>query len=185
VDGKVTPLGEPQTFTAVPLANTTTPAKDRPALVATQEKIARLQRAVLGAVEAAHEAQNHLTLLRKALQDTPGASPALAERARSLDAQLLDLLVSLTGDPVKASRNEPTPPSIRARVERMVEDQWTSTSDITGTNRRAYEIAGAQFTTALATLRTLVDSDLAKLEADAESAGAPWTPGRVPEWKPE
>lgn len=185
VDGKVTPLGESQTFTAVTLANTSTPAKDRPALVAYQEKIARLQRAVLGAVDAAHEAQNHVALLRKALQDTPGASPALMDRARALDTQLQDLLVSLTGDPVRATRNEPTPPSIRARVERMVEDQWASTSDITGTNRHVYEIAGSQFTAALATLRTLVDTDLAKLEADAEAVGAPWTPGRVPEWKPE
>jgi hypothetical protein len=28
----------------------------------------------------------------------------------------------------------------------------------------------------------LVDVDLAKLERDMEAAGAPWTPGRVPEW---
>ena len=26
------------------------------------------------------------------------------------------------------------------------------------------------------------DVDLAKLEKDMEAAGAPWTPGRVPEW---
>jgi hypothetical protein len=24
-----------------------------------------------------------------------------------------------------------------------------------------------------------------KLEADAEAAGAPWTPGRLPDWKKE
>jgi hypothetical protein len=34
----------------------------------------------------------------------------------------------------------------------------------------------------LGKLRTLVDTDLAKLEKDMEAAGAPWTPGRVPEW---
>jgi hypothetical protein len=29
----------------------------------------------------------------------------------------------------------------------------------------------------------LVEVDLTKLEKDMESAGAPWTPGRVPEWR--
>jgi hypothetical protein len=27
--------------------------------------------------------------------------------------------------------------------------------------------------------------DLRRLEADADAAGAPWTPGRLPTWKPE
>jgi hypothetical protein len=34
----------------------------------------------------------------------------------------------------------------------------------------------------LAKLRTLVEGDLVKLEKALEAAGAPWTPGRVPEW---
>jgi len=37
----------------------------------------------------------------------------------------------------------------------------------------------------LSKLRTLVETDLAGLEAKAEAAGAPWTPGRVPRWTPE
>jgi hypothetical protein len=32
-------------------------------------------------------------------------------------------------------------------------------------------------------LHTLVEVDLTKLEKDMEAAGAPWTPGRVPEWQ--
>jgi hypothetical protein len=34
-------------------------------------------------------------------------------------------------------------------------------------------------------LRRLVESDLAGIERDAEAAGAPWTPGRLPDGKPE
>jgi hypothetical protein len=46
----------------------------------------------------------------------------------------------------------------------------------------SYRIAAAEFADQLAKLRTLVDVDLAKLEKDMEATGAPWTPGRVPEW---
>jgi hypothetical protein len=55
----------------------------------------------------------------------------------------------------------------------------------TSTHRQAYEIASEEFAQQLASLRTLVQVDLAKLEKSMEQAGAPWTTGRLPEWKPE
>ncbi len=45
-----------------------------------------------------------------------------------------------------------------------------------------YNIAAGEFAEELGKLRALVEVDLAKLEKDMEAAGAPWTPGRVPEW---
>ena len=35
----------------------------------------------------------------------------------------------------------------------------------------------------LGRLRPLIEGDLARLEKAMEAAGAPWTPGRIPEWK--
>ncbi len=32
-------------------------------------------------------------------------------------------------------------------------------------------------------LRQLIEVDLQRLEKQMEAAGAPWTPGRIPEWK--
>ena len=52
----------------------------------------------------------------------------------------------------------------------------------TPTHLDAYNIAASEFTEALAKLHTLVAVDFARLEKDMEAAGAPWTPGRVPEW---
>jgi hypothetical protein len=34
----------------------------------------------------------------------------------------------------------------------------------------------------LTRLRTLVETDVARLEKAMEAAGAPWTPGRIPVW---
>jgi hypothetical protein len=55
----------------------------------------------------------------------------------------------------------------------------------TQTHLDAYAIAADEFSQQLAKLRTLIQVDLAKLEKDMEAAGAPWTPGRVPEWQEE
>jgi hypothetical protein len=183
--GVVTPLGEPRTFQAAPLGQPTLPPADRTALLAFQRKTGRLQRAVMGAVRAAGEAQTRLDYLRKALLDTPAADPVLSVETRELEGQLKDLLISLTGDRTVASRNEPTPPSIMDRVQQVVGGHWSSTSAATRTHQRDYEIAASQFAPVLEKLRTLIEVDLASVEALAERAGAPWTPGRVPEWTPE
>lgn len=185
VDGKETPLGAPQTFSAEPLNIAVLPAADRAALLAFQQKTARLQRAVLGAENVADEAQTRLNYIKRALLDTPGADPALLQEALALQNRLKDLQTRLSGDRVIASRNEPTPPAIVDRVQGIVYGHWASTAAPTQTHRNAYQIAAEEFTTVLDGLRVLIEADLKNLEDKLESAGAPWTPGRVPRWKAE
>jgi len=185
VDGVVTPLGEPQTFSAVPLGMSSLPPADRPALLAFQEKTGRLQRAVLGATRTIEEAQTRIDHLKKALADAPSAAPELQTQARAIGSRLRDLKIALSGDATRAARNEPTPPSIVDRIQQIVGGHWDATSSPTATHRRNYEIAAKEFAPVLASLRSLILVDLAKLEQSAEAAGAPWTPGRLPDWKPE
>jgi hypothetical protein len=54
----------------------------------------------------------------------------------------------------------------------------------TTTQQRQYEILSSEFATVLSRLRAIVDTRLKTVEVAAEQAGAPWTPGRIPEWKP-
>ncbi len=185
VNGAVTPLGESQTFQTQALGASSLPSADRAALMAFERKTARLQRAVMGAVEAAGEAQNRLDSIKKALDDTPSADPKLADEARALIARLKDLQRALSGDPIPAQFNEPVAPAIANRVQTIVYGHWTTTSSATGTHQRNYEIATAEFTTVLDGLHKLIETDLKGLEDKAEIAGAPWTPGRVPTWKEE
>ena len=161
------------------------PAADRPALLAFQQKTARLQRAVAGASELVGEAKSEVAAIKKALLSTPKATGDLADRASAIEVTLRDLAVKLDGDRVLASHNEPTPPSIGGRVGGIVETQWTTSSAPTQTSLDAYRIAGEEFTEVLAKLKQTVEHDLADLRAKAESAGAPWTPGRVPVWTME
>ena len=185
VDGALAPLATPQTFQVESLGLQTLKAADAKELLAFQKETARLQRAVLGAIEAAQEAQGRLKIAKKAIDDTPAADPKLGAEARRIDKELDDLLVGLRGDRVMAGRNEPTPMSTADRVSAIVSSHWSTTVAPTGTSRQAYATASEAFETQLATLRTLVETDLRALEGALEKAGAPWTPGRVPTWTRE
>ena len=185
VDGAATALGEPQTFAVEALGLQTLKAANPADLLAFQRKTARLQRAVLGAVEAADEAHERVKVAKKALDDTPAADPKLGAEARRIERGLDDALVALRGDAVVRQRNEPTPISIQERVDAIVSSHWSATVAPTGTSRQAYDAAAAAFETQLGTLRTLVDTDLRALQEAMEKAGAPWTPGRVPTWTRE
>jgi hypothetical protein len=184
VDGVLTPVGTPVAFRCAPLGEPTLPVADRAATLEFQRKTARLQRAVLGAVEAGRESQTRLNHMKRALDDTPGGSSALMDSARAIERRLTGLMTTLNGDATLRRRHEPTPPSIVEDMANAVSGQWYQTHGPTATHRRCYENAASRFQGVLADLRALIEVDLTRLEREADAAGAPWTPGRLPEWKP-
>jgi len=184
IEGVLKPVGEPVAFQCAPLGEPALPAADRAATLEFEQKTARLQRAVLGAVAAAGEGQTRLNHIKKAIDDTPGAAPALMDSARALERRLLAITTALNGDATVRNRNEPTPPSIVEDMSTAVGGQWYQTHGPTATHRRCYENAATRFQPVLADLHALIETDLVRLEHAADAAGAPWTPGRVPDWKP-
>jgi len=185
VDGVETQLGAPQTFETVPLGIASLPAEDRKSLLAFQRKTARLQRAVLGAGQVVAETQRRFDFIKRALQNTPEADPALMTELRAFETRLQDLQTKLSGDRLIQRHNNPTPPSIIDRVQDIVGGHWTSNSVATQTFQEGYQIAAEEFVLVLENLRGLIEVDLAKFEAKLEQINAPWTPGRVPRWSRE
>jgi len=183
VDGVMTPLGLPQDFNVAVPGQEGMSAGDRAALVDFQQKVARLQRAVQGALEAANALKPRLALIRRALLDTPAAGDKLLDDAAALDKRTNDILRSLRGDAALRARNINLPPSISERVGDIVGSQRLSTARPTQTQINQYNAAAQDFEQTLAQLRQLIEGDLARLEKQMEAAGAPWTPGRIPEWK--
>ena len=180
VGGVLTPLAPPQTFTVESLGLASMPEKDRAGLLAFQQKAGELQRAMMGASGAADEALRNIRYMKKALVDTPRADPRLSEQLRAIEKRLREALTRLQGDRVVRERSEASAPSLMDRVS----GQLGSTSPITGTVKRDYEIAADGFEKLLPELKTIIDVDLRKLGEQLEAAGAPWTPGRgVPDWK--
>lgn len=183
-DGKVTPIGTPQTFEVAYLGNTSLPATDWQEWQDFQRKTSRLQRAVAGAGETLDEIDERLDLIQKAVLDTAGGDASLLEQTAALRNRAKDIRVAYSGDTTLSSRNEPTPPSLSARMSDIVSGSWNSTSATTQTFRENYRLVGEQFVPLLQQLRSLL-SDVQKLESQLDLAGAPWTAGRIPDWKPE
>ncbi len=143
---------------------------------------ARLQRAVLGAIALATETQARITQLRRALESATGDTRELSTRLTTIENQLRDLQVPLTGDATRSRRAEPTSPSIRERVREVIQYHWQGSGAATATQRTSIDAASAAFAPVRASLEQLVERDLRAVEEAAERAGAPWTPGRVPRW---
>ena len=183
VGGVMTPLAGPQEFTVYVEGQERMAGPDRAVLVAFQQKVGRLQRAVSGAMETTNSLKTRLGLIRRALLETPSAGDALLDEWARLDKRTNALLIMLRGDNVLRGRNYNTAPSISERVGQIVGDQRMSTARPTQTQMNQYEVAAREFEGTLATLRSLMEVDLKRLEKAMEEAGAPHTPGRIPEWK--
>ena len=183
IDGVETPLNQEEIFVAEPLSAATLATDDKAALLAFQQKTARLQRAALGASEAADEMQAKIKHIRRAVFDMPAQDVNWLAALKAIDVRLKDLLIKLEGDRVIRSHSEPTAMSIISRVQNIVGSQWASTAAPTQTNINAYQIAAKAFTPILAELKKLSESDLKNLEDELEAAGAPYTPGRFPVWQ--
>jgi photosystem II stability/assembly factor-like uncharacterized protein len=179
VDGVTTPLVGPQSFSVVVQGAETMTAADRAALAEFQQKLVRLQRAVTGAIETASSVKTRLGLLRRALQEAPATEPRLEQEAKALEKRTDEMLDALRGG---RATSETPPPPINARVNNIANRQRMAAVRPTQTQIDQYTIAAEEFKPVLAKLRTLVESDLIKLEKAVEATGAPWTPGRLPEW---
>jgi photosystem II stability/assembly factor-like uncharacterized protein len=181
VDGTVTELASAQNFTVVADGTSAINAEDRAAQEKFQRKVAHLYRAVSGAINSANDLQSRLKAIHKALEDTP-SSEKLSAAADSIQQRDDDILRALRGDVAIAARSENVPSSVNDRVTSIMEGERFAITRPTQTHMDAYAIASEEFVQQLANLRTLIQVDEAKLEKDMEAAGAPWTPGRVPDW---
>ena len=182
VNGTVTELAGAQSFKVVAEGSASLSREDREAQEEFQRKVARLYRAVSGAIHTGEDLETRLKAIRPALYETPTIEKELGATADTLEQRNREILRVLRGDQELAKRNEPVPSSINDRVNSIMEGERFALTKPTQTHLDAYNIAASEFTEALAKLHTLVVVDLARLEKDMEAGGAPWTPGRVPDW---
>ncbi len=182
VDGVATPVGESQSFEVYPLDDVATPRSAE--VLAFQQQTARLQRAVLGTNAAAREAMTRIDLLKTAIDQTPGADPQIMNDLRTLENSIREIQWELSGDPTIGRRNEATPTSLIQRLGRATSGWSSLLHEVTGLQREQYDVVAAEFSGILDRLRPLIEVELKRIEDAAEAAGAPWTSGRLPSWRP-
>jgi len=182
VGGVETEVAGPQSFKVVTEGMSGMNSADRTTQEEFLRKVGRLYRAVYGAQQTAENVQSRLKSIREALRETPAVEKQLGTVADGIEQRDREILRALRGDVEVARRSEAVPSSIGDRVNSIMDGERFSLAKPTQSHVESYNIAAGEFADQLARLHALVDVDLAKLEKDLEAAGAPWTPGRMPEW---
>ncbi len=184
VDGAVKEMAGPVQFKVMTQGSSAMSSDDHAAQKDFLKKVSALYRAESGALHTAEDVESRLKQIRDALHETPTAEQKLAAVADALESKNRQILRAMRGDVEIAKRSEPVPTSINDRVNSIMEGERFSLQKPTQTNIDSYNVAAGEFAEQLGKLHELVEVDLSKLEKDMEAAGAPWTPGRVPEWSP-
>jgi photosystem II stability/assembly factor-like uncharacterized protein len=156
---------------------------DRKAILVFQQKVTALKRAVAGTLSVAGEVEKRLAEIARAIDQTPGTTAKDSSRVHVLRQRLSVILRALRGDVALRKRNENTLLSIAEKVETIIDDQRFYLGRPTATQERLYTEASSEFGRELSKLRELINKDVLELEKRLEAEGAPWTPGRLPEWK--
>jgi photosystem II stability/assembly factor-like uncharacterized protein len=180
-DGVLQETGDNQRFAVNALENSPEITDDRRARQTFMIKGAALQRAVKGAVKVLAELDSRADHLRAALVQTPPAGDSERARLRELQRQLDAVKVAISGDHSVTSRNESAPMSIASRTNSIYTPAVANQAPVGAMLRESYAIAAREFSVALEQLRNL-DRELGQLETELDLLGAPWTPGRVPQW---
>jgi len=100
----------------------------------------------------------------------------------AIDKKLIDINTQLNGDATLAKREFETLPTINGRVGSMEYTLWNVSAAPTQTFLNSFEIATTQFNTVLTALKD-VDESIKKVEGILDQNNAPYTPGRMPNWK--
>jgi len=89
----------------------------------------------------------------------------------------------VVGDTFAAGRYVDTVPALAERIRSVAGNMRLSTSKPAAFWVDNYNLTAREFEKELEKLRVLLDVDLKKLERELDAAGAPATPGRLPEFK--
>jgi photosystem II stability/assembly factor-like uncharacterized protein len=185
--GGITELAGPVPFEARVLNNVTLPAPDRAAMLAFQDKASRLVRAMNAAEQLAEDLAKRVEYVKQSIENTPEAPDGLMARALALSEELDGILWTFNGQQPKASSEEnlPAPVPLNDRLGALIYSHWNSTSRVSETQQQMYDILAEEFPPVLEQLKNIAEVELKALEMELDAIGAPWTPGRIPEWVKE
>ncbi len=183
VNGQATKLSEPVEFNTVVLGNTSLPAEDKAELAAFQKKIRELSRAVNAAASIVRDLSNKISHFRVALKSVTDDDTEIHAQIKVLESGVGDIERKLFGNRTLMRIDKDAEPGLLSRINSIIYEQRRSTSAPTQTQRNAYEIVADEFALILQKMHKLVEEDVRKIEKKLEELGAPYTPGRLPEWK--
>jgi hypothetical protein len=121
----------------------------------------------------------------QALNSTPGAPEDLKKQAFSLTTELDTILnVKFNRPSGKPSdeENPPAPVTLDSRLSKLTWVSWSTTAEPTQGMHDAYNILEKEFPPVYNRIKAIGETELPALDKKVEAAGAPITPGRLPQW---
>jgi hypothetical protein len=140
-------------------------------------------RAVSGANAFRQELVQRLPYLQRAALDG-SAVPAtqIQQDVLKIQRRLEEVNRAMNGDGLRGRFEGATPISLFSRIAQITSALWSTTTEPTETFKASYEVAANNFENILNDLRS-IDNDIQAIERLLEKYKAPYTPGRLPEWK--
>ncbi|HPO62607.1 MAG TPA: glycosyl hydrolase [Candidatus Kapabacteria bacterium] len=179
-NGEITKLTEPQEFLVKPLNNVTLPSKDNKQLVAFRKQLLNLQLSVLSSNSYLEDLKTRIKAIKKAILATVNPQNSLIKKAREIELQLIDIDVILNGNQTIARLNENQPPSLTDRLNYILWGVWSTSQDVTETQKMSFKIANEGIKDIISQLKQITEVDIKSIENELDKMNAPWTPGRLP-----
>lgn len=180
---KYTELVKKQKFKTSLLSTATLPAEDQQALFDFEQQVQSFRRIVSGTNKSLDEFKDKLKYIKNAAYNTTQLPETTLVKITELDSLLNSIDRKLNGDYTLQKREFPVSPSITDRVGVIVNALWYTTTSPTQTQIKSLKTARHEFTEVYDEFKNTVIVKFAALEKVLEDSGAPWTPGRLPEWK--
>lgn len=178
VNGVTTNLPGSQSFNVVVEGKEKMTAAEIAALAEFQKKVSLLQRSINASSNVAAETKTRIGLLKRAAQDAPTENKQFIDKAEAFDNEIDFIINELRGG---RENSDIPPPSISQRIGNVANTIRLSTIKPTNTQIEQYNLAESEFKPVFARLKKLVEVDLPAFEKQLEAAGAPLTPGRLPQ----
>jgi len=183
VNGEITQLTDPVVLKAKPLGNTSLPAEDKEALVEFQGKVRKLSQSVNAASSILRDLGTRITHYKVALKSVTVPHKELFSQITDLEKKLAEFQRQMFGDRTLSQLDLDTEPAIARRINSVIYEQWGSTSAPTQTQKDSYQIVLDEFAPIYQALKKIIEEDIKNIEKKLDEAGAPYTPGRLPDWK--
>ncbi|MES2646913.1 MAG: glycosyl hydrolase [Bacteroidota bacterium] len=181
-DEKFEELVAPQTFKCVSLNKDPVTPEEIKSLTAFNKKVASLTKAMNGADAFRSELAQKIPYLKQAALSATNAPADTYKKVLSIERQLTNINRKFKGDDLRGRYEGASPITLKGRVDMIAGSLWTTTEAPTETFKMSYDIAADHFQEILDALK-LAAKDISELERSLDKYDAPYTPGRLPDWK--
>ena len=178
-------LTEPVSFKVKRLKNTTLPESDEKALVAYYKDLNNTVKKMYATENYAENLKKKVLLLKQTALKTSGATVELMTKIQKTEKSLNNLIFKLEGVSPKASYEEIPPHKLPISI-RLEDLAWThieSTAPVTKTEKDQLNIVKDELPAIITEMKKIATETIPEIEKEMDTAGAPWTPGRIPDGK--